>query len=101
MSQQLRWVTDHGVHGNQLFDPQHHLLGEGSRPEDLGHQALGAGLLGRELPAAQQQLVSLQQKQRSGEPRLRPPGQVESAPTEATPMMRGKVKEEQASGVCP
>lgn len=94
-------VTHRGVHRRQLLDAERHLLCEGPGPQHLGHQALGAGLLGRQLPAAQQQLVGLEQKGRlKGSPAAGAQAGGRG-PTEATPMMRGKVTEEQASGVWP
>lgn len=55
------FATDQGVDGHQLFDPQHHFLCEGSRPENLRNQTFRTCLLSRQLPAAQQQLISLEQ----------------------------------------
>lgn len=53
--------TDQGVDGHQLFDTQHHFLREGSWPENLRNQPFGTRLLSRQLPATQQELVSLEQ----------------------------------------
>lgn len=55
------FATDLGVDSHKLFDPQHHFLREGSRPEDLRNQPFRTRFLSRQLPAAQQQLAGLKE----------------------------------------
>ena len=62
--------THHRAAGGHLLDPQHDLLAERGRPEDLGHQASAACLLGGELPPTEEHLVGLKkQRQEKAESR--------------------------------
>lgn len=57
--------THHRAARGHLLHPQHDLLAERGRPEDLRHQSSAACLLGGELPPAEEHLVGLEKQRQA------------------------------------